>query len=62
MKLLQNMIQDLIENIVDYHHYLPNYVSAGAAAANAGVCLEDGNYGDKSINVFANLVDAVSEV
>ena len=51
-----------LENIVIDHKYSPNYVSASAAAANAGTCLEDGNAADKSINVFANLVDAVTEV
>ena len=51
-----------LENIVTEHKYSPNYVSAAAAAANAGTCLEDGDAEEKIYNVFANLVDAVSEV
>ena len=56
------MIQDFVEYIVEYHHYSPDYISAAAAAANAGTCLEDGDAEDRSHNVFDNLVDAVSEV
>ena len=50
------------ENIVTQHHYLDTYVSASAAAANAGTCLEDGNSQNEDGNVFANLGDAYNQV
>ena len=42
------------------HHYTNDLPSTAAAAANAGTCLEDGNYHDN--NVFDNLIEAVSKV
>ena len=44
------------------HHYFDDFVSASAAAANAGTCLEDGDSEKQNDNVFTNLGDAYNQV
>ena len=51
-----------LEHIFTEHNYTSDFMTAAAAAANAGTCLEDGNSDEKSGNVFENLVDAVNNV
>lgn len=54
------IIHDIVENIMNQHHYTKTAIETVAAAVNAGVCLEDASTANNILSLAGEAVKAVT--